>query len=257
MRSYLLFAACVGFVGLILCIVRATPLELSDLSSRDLLEPSVTCIGNRNATYGILLVGESWAVGNRFLDDMRNAVLARLPGRRIEICTVGFAGRNSRRLYDEIPAYLATVKMATLFNGRTPDNIILLNGVNDAVLHIGAAHYADYTNDIVGYLRSYTQHVQVVEIPRIKEIKREPGNVFSTLKLMLFRCLYDACTYDVIDKYRSALHTTYPAISVIPYDDFIKTYVGNEDKYMADGTHLTDQYYHKYGTYLGRVMHLQ
>jgi hypothetical protein len=58
MQFYLLGALGSSFILLVLCVLRATPLEFSDLTSRDLLEPTVTCIGTNNPDYGILLVGE-------------------------------------------------------------------------------------------------------------------------------------------------------------------------------------------------------
>jgi hypothetical protein len=256
MRAYLFFAAWITVVGFVVCILRTNPLEFSDLSSRDLLEPTVACIGTKDATYGILLTGDSWATGNRFLNDMRNAVTPRLPGRRIEICTIGFSGRNSRRLKAEMPPFFAKVNIQQVFHGRPPDKILLLNGVNDAVLHIGAENYAAYTNEIVTYLHLYTKNVQVVTIPRIKESTPYGDNILSTLKLFLFRCYYDACTYDVIDTYRQALHNAHPLLNVVPYDPFIQTAGVNDTSFIPDGHHLTDAYYHKYGTYLGRAMQL-
>lgn len=38
---------------------------------------------------------------------------------------------------------------------------------------------------------------------------------------------------------------------MIEFDNFIETYEGDEQKYAPDGVHPTDEYYHKYGAFIG------
>lgn len=222
-------------------------------------EPTLHCASVNGAgdggDYNILVVGESWASDGKILPELPRAVSQRLQGHGVNACSIGFAGRNSRLLYAELREKFPTEKLYRLFDGRKPDKVVLMNGVNDEIQHVGASAYVEYTKKLIEYF-SEVDNVQVIAIPRVNERSFKPPNLYSAVKRSILSCFYDECQRQVNDLYRVALWRDHPELNIIEYDDFIDRYEGNERRYTADGVHLTDEYFHKYGAFVGGALSL-
>ena len=240
-----------------LAFVLAVTGGLSLLSLKRSDEPSVDCatVNGGDGDYNILVVGESWASDGKLLPELPRAVSERLQGRGVKACSIGFAGRNSRLLYSELHEKFPREKLYRLFAGKTPDKVVLMNGVNDEIQHVGASAYVEYTKKLVEYF-SDVDDVEIISIPRVNERRFKPPNLYSAVKRSILSCFYDECQLQVNELYRVALWRDHPELNVIEYDDFIDRYEGNERRYTADGVHLTDEYFHKYGAFIGGAVSL-
>lgn len=232
-----------------------TGLTLLTLKRTD--EPSVYCaiVNGGENNYRILIVGESWASDGKLLPELPQAASRRLDGRGVEACSVGFNGRNSRLLYSELREKYPRYKLYNLFAGQTPHKVVIMNGVNDEIQHVGASAYVEYTKKLVDYFAD-VDDVEVVAIPRVNERWFKPPNIFSRMKRNILRCVYDGCDFQVNDVYRVALWRDYPDMNVMEFDNFIEKFDGHEEYYKFDGVHLTDEWLHKYGAFIGSAMSL-
>jgi hypothetical protein len=239
--------------GFILAVT--TGLTLLTLKRTD--EPVINCslVNGGADDYRVLVIGESWASGGKLFPEMARTVSKRLGGRGVQACSIGFNGRNSRLLYSEMREKFPKYKLYEIFGGKTPHKVVLLNGVNDEIQHVGASAYVEFTKKITEYF-SDADDVEVVSIPRVNERYFKPPNLFSRIKRTILRCVYDGCDYQVNDLYRVALWRDHPELHVLEFDNFIDKFEGHEEYYTMDGVHLTDEYFHKYGEYLGAAMSL-
>ncbi len=240
-----------------LAFILAVTGGLTLLSLKRSDEPSVDCatVNGGDSDYSILVVGESWASDGKLLPELPRAVSERLQDRGVKACSIGFAGRNSRLLYSELREKFPREKLYRLFAGKTPDKVVLLNGVNDEIQHVGASAYVEYTKKLVEYF-SDVDDVEIIAIPRVNERSFKPPNLYSAVRRSLLSCFYDDCQKQVNDLYRVALWRDHPELNIIEYDDFIDRYEGNERRYTRDGVHLTDEYFHKYGAFIGGAVSL-
>lgn len=232
-----------------------TGLGLLSLKRAD--APTVDCslVNDGPDNYRILVVGESWASDGKIFPDLPRTVSERLDGRGVQACSIGFNGRNSRLLYSELREKFPKHRLYSLYRGNAPDKVILMTGVNDAIQHIGAAAYVEFTEKIADYF-SDAGDVEIISIPRVNERWFKPPNLLSLIKRTMFRCLYDGCDYQVNDVYRVALWRDHPQLHVLEFDNFIDRFEGHEENYTLDGVHLTDACYHRYGRFIGSAMTL-
>jgi hypothetical protein len=220
--------------------------------------PSVYCAtaDSRAGDYKILVVGESWASNGKIFPELPETLSARLQGRGVQACSIGFSGRNSRFLYSELRENFPKYKLYRLFEGQKPDKVIFMTGVNDVIQHVGASSYVEYTKKLVEFFGDIDD-IEVISIPRVNERKFISPNLYSSIKRFVLRCVYDGCDYRVNDAYRAALWRDHPELHLIEYDNFIDEFDGHEGCYASDGVHLTDEYLHKYGTFIGNAIALR
>ncbi len=237
--------------------VLAVTTGLTVLSLKRTDEPTVACssVNSGPNDYRVLVVGESWASDGKVFPDLPRAVSRRLGGRGVQACSIGFNGRNSRLLYWELREKFPRYRLYSLYDGKAPDKVILMTGVNDAIQHVGAAAYVEFTKKLVEYF-SDAGNVEIISIPRVNERRFKPPNLFSRMKRNILRCFYDGCDFQVNDVYRVALWRDHPDLHILEFDDFIDKFEGHEGFYTPDGVHLTDEAYHKYGTFIGAAMTL-
>ncbi|NUJ79555.1 SGNH/GDSL hydrolase family protein [Methylocystis sp. FS] len=240
-----------------LAFVLAVASGLTLLSLKRSDEPTLYCanVNGGGDDYRILVIGESWASDGKVLPELPRAVSKRLEGRGVRACSLGFAGRNSRLLYAELREKFPKYKLYRMFEDKKPDKVVLMNGVNDAIQHIGASAYVEYTEKLVEYFAD-VDDVELISIPRVNERNFRPPNFYSALKRSILSCFYDDCERQVNDLYRVALWRDHPDLNTLEYDAFIDRYEGNERSYTADGVHLTDEYFHKYGEFIGGAVSL-
>ena len=196
------------------------------------------------------LLENSWAADGRSFPELAEGVSARLNGRGVKACSLGFSGRNSRLLNSELQSTFPKEKIYSFYKQSRIDKVVIMNGVNDVIQHVGAHNYARYTKELVAYFSSAAD-VEVISIPRVDEVNFVSRNILAYLKRLAFRCYYDSCNLAVNSAYRSELRKSFPEVRVLEYDNFIVSYAGNEKKYTPDGIHLTDEYFHRYGTFIG------
>jgi hypothetical protein len=240
-----------------LAFVLAVTSGLTLLSLKRSDEPTLYCAtANGGADdYRVLVIGESWASDGKILPELPRAVSTRLEGRGVIACSLGFAGRNSRLLYNELREKFPKYKLYRMFEDKKPDKVVLMNGVNDAIQHVGASTYVEYTKKLVEYFAD-VDDVEIISIPRVNERNFRPPNFYSALKRSILSCFYDDCERQVNDKYRIALWRDHPDLNTLEYDAFIDRYEGHERCYTRDGVHLTDEYFHKYGEFIGGAVSL-
>lgn len=216
--------------------------------------PSIHCVtvNGGDGDFKILVVGESWASDGKIFPELPKAVSDRLQKRGVQACSIGFSGRNSRLLYSELREKFPKEKLYGLFGGKKPNKVILMTGVNDEIQHVGASNYVEYTKKLVDFF-SDVDDAEIVSIPRVNERRFRSPNLFSSIKRFVLRCVYDNCDYQINDVYRAALWRDHPELQVIEYDNFIDQYEGHEQFYTRDGVHLTDAYFHEYGTFIGNA----
>lgn len=221
-------------------------------------QPSINCstINSGANNYNILIVGESWASDGKLFPELPLITSARLNGRGVMACSIGFSGRNSKLLYYELREKFSKEKIRNLFNNAAPNKLLVMTGVNDTIQHIGASNYVEYTKKIIEFFDNIND-IEVITIPRVNERTFRSPNLFSAIKRSILRCLYDHCDYQVNDLYRVALWRDHPELRLIEYDDFIDEYRDHEYCHTQDGIHLTDEYYHKYGVFLAIAMNLE
>lgn len=236
-----------GFIGIALCDVLLLNLKRTD-------EPSLNCasVNAGGNDYKILVVGESWAADGKVFPELPEAVSARLHGRGVRACSLGFSGRNSRLLYVELREKFPKRELYGLFDGTKPDKVIFMTGVNDVIQHVGASAYVEYTKKLAEYF-SDADDIELITIPRVNERRFKPPNLFSFVKRSVLKCVYDNCDNQVNDLYRAALWRDHPELRLIEYDAFIEQYEGHESRYAADGIHLTDESLHEYGAFIGNA----
>lgn len=238
-------------------VIFAVTSGLSLMSLKRTDQPSVACsVANGGADdYRVLVVGESWASDGKIFPELPQAVSKRLGGRGVKACSIGFNGRNSRLLYSELREKFPKYKLYSLYEGMVPHKVILMTGVNDEIQHVGASAYVEFTKKLVEYF-SDADDVEVISIPRVNERWFKPPNLFSRMKRNILRCVYDGCDFQVNDVYRVALWRDHPDLHILEFDDFIDKFEGHEEYYLFDGVHLTDEYYHKYGAFIGGALTL-
>ena len=240
-----------------LAVVLAVACGLTLLSLKRSDEPTLYCanVNGGGDDYRILVIGESWASDGKVLPELPRAVSKRLEGRGVRACSLGFAGRNSRLLYAELREKFPKYKLYRLFEDKKPDKVVLMNGVNDAIQHVGASAYVEYTKKLVEYFAD-VDDVELISIPRVNERNFKPPNFYSALKRSILSCFYDDCERQVNDLYRVALWRDHPELNTLEYDAFIDRFEGHEQCYTRDGVHLTDEYFHKYGEFVGGAVSL-
>lgn len=240
-----------------LAFVLAVTSGLTLLSLKRSDEPTLYCanVNGGGDDYRILVIGESWASDGKVLPELPRAVSKRLEGRGVRACSLGFAGRNSRLLYAELREKFPKYKLYRMFEDKKPDKVVLMNGVNDAIQHVGASAYVEYTKKLVEYFAD-VDDVELISIPRVNERNFRPPNFYSALKRSILSCFYDDCERQVNDLYRVALWRDHPELNTLEYDAFIDRYEGHERCYTTDGVHLTDEYFHKYGEFIGGAVSL-
>lgn len=218
-------------------------------------EPSLACsmINSGRNDYRILVVGESWASDGKVFPELAQTVSQRLGGRGVHACSIGFNGRNSRHLYTELREKFPVFRLYELLGNRMPDKVIFMTGVNDVIQHVGASTYVEYTKKLVEYF-SEAGDVEVITIPRVNERWFKPPNLFSRMKRNILRCYYDGCDFQVNDVYRVALWRDHPEVHILEFDNFIDKFEGHEEFYKFDGVHLTDEWLHRYGRFIGSAM---
>ena len=219
--------------------------------------PMLDCVtvNSERDNYKVLIVGKSWACDGKLFPELPATISDRLNGRGVQVCSLCFAGRNSRHLYNELSDKLSREKLYDLCGGGRPDKVIFMTGVNDEIQHVGESAYVEYTKKLVEYFSDVPDE-EVISIPRVNEFFYKPPILYSVIKQNIFRCFYDGCDYVVNDRYRMALWRDHPELHMIEFDNFINRYLGNERCYKKDGVHLTDACSHKYGAFIGKSVSL-
>ena len=189
-----------------------------------------------------LVVGESWA-GYGYMFPNLPATLSARSQRPVTVCSLSMDGATSQVIADVLRVHRK--ELSTLFGGQAPDFVIVLNGVNDQVQHVGAAQHARETAEIVDQFRD--SPVYVVSAPYI-HVKRGLLPWRSRLRYLLNDYLHDGGRSDVAVSYRAAMRKS-AAWHVIDYDAFMPGFT--PAAYKADGAHLTPQNFARYGTFLG------
>ena len=209
-------------------------------------QPEIRCADSNPASgLNVLVVGESWAAGGRLFPELNTEIAHRETG-PVHVCSMAFSGKNTGKIYRGVRHQMRT-SLPALFGGRQPGIVLVLNGVNDQMQHVGAGRYADNTAQLARLFPS--SKVMVVSAPTIRF---NPDRLPALLKLKaeLQKYVFDYGEDDPLARYRQALRELHPEIRVLPYDSFMPTF--DKGRYQPDGIHLTPQSFHEYGSFLGK-----
>jgi hypothetical protein len=99
----------------------------------------------------VLVYGESWAAGGRLVPEMSRRLAART-GNAVRVCTLGYSGQNKAKLLQHDAVAMSSV--------------VILNGVNSQVQHIGPRTYADQTLQLMHKFPGARVHVMAPPIVR-------------------------------------------------------------------------------------------
>ncbi len=255
MKKYLFsLGLCVIFIVSILLIKMGTNADhpLWDISTVTPPPPVLTCVpSDQAASYNVLVVGESWAAGSAYFPQLADEVSKANQGQSVKICSIGYPRRNALRIKKIVTETLSPSLIREMFNGNVPNKTILLLGVNDTIEHVGEKNYAENVNAIYRFFSGFSD-VRLSTIPNINEEHFVSPNLLSKSKRVILECVFDGCQASVAEKYRRYLHTRYPDIKSINYDDFIASYEDSPQMYQGDGIHLTKEAQDKFGGFLGK-----
>lgn len=232
-----------AFAVLLLC---GCALYVYKQSPYDPVKATCARSGKGEGNYKMLVVGDSWAAGSLFFPELPQSMSAKMAGKPVTACSIGYSGRNTARLVQEPKADFPIGKIKALFSGASPNEIVIMNGVNDVIQHVGAEQYAKATSELVTYLNEESR-VRVLRIPRVNETGYS-SNLLRDIKRKLQAFYFDDGQLAVNDKYRAALANSYPAIETIEYDRFAPGY--RKELFLPDGIHLTDQQFRFYGAFI-------
>lgn len=190
----------------------------------------------------VLVVGDSWASGGRLDDALAREVAAKTGAARV--CSLGFSGRTTEKIHRDLIAFRPELERQL---GGKADTAVILAGVNDAVIHVGAKAYRQGVSDLRDALSPLARRVVLVSVPRV-DLSKPHGSPLGRVKHFLLRHLNDGGRKDVTLPYRAAA----PTLPTIDFDSFVPSYSGNEQRYAADGLHLTRAEFANLGAFIGR-----
>lgn len=208
----------------------------------------VSCAGfsEGSAETRVLVLGESWAAGDRLLPELSDALSSVEPSR---VCTMGYSGRTAAEILAEFSTEDGLGQASEALGGRA-DRLLVISGVNDTLQHVGAENYASNVAAIVEFVGA--PNAYVVEVPWVSE--RASSNILRNIKRGLSRYLNDGGSEDVTQAYRDAVAASEANFMIIDYDAFMPEF--DASSFQPDGIHLTPEGFKSYGAYLGRAMAL-
>lgn len=206
--------------------------------------------GNQQSTLRILIIGESWAAKGRLLPYV-NEEIAKNTNKHTIVCTVGFSGRNAEKLYAELSNNYSDQYWVKLF-GSYPDKVILLTGVNDVAQHVGAKNYSNNLQKIINNFSK--SEVYVMEVPNVDVFLNHGASIPRLAKRWGQWVINDRMEKNPISSYREYVKNTISNVTIIPFDPFLKDFESNKNSYTADGIHLTNKEFNRYGIYIGEYL---
>ena len=216
------------------------------LNSRALFPASEVCLSNNptSAELAVLIVGDSWVTKGKLLPGFEEG-FAVSSTKSLTVCSIGYPGRTSREIADGLKADYE-FDASRLF-GRTPDYVVSIVGINDAIQHSGVRGFVDGLQELSDFPSS---HFLVMEIPHVDEDAYQPKRLLARLKHLIFLWGYDFGQEQALDKYRDTASQL--GLQTIPIDDFAGS---NEATPLGeDRIHLTPEGNVEFGVYLGRYV---
>ena len=198
----------------------------------------------------ILIIGESWAAKGRLLPHASQTIYSKM-NIPITVCTVGFSGRNTKKLFNEIEYTYNNDYFNKLFEGNI-DKVVLLTGVNDVVGHVGKINYTSNLQKVINKLPE--SKVYVMEVPYVDVFTNKNVSLPSLIKRRVQWSLNDKFDNNPIQSYRDHVKNNIKNINIIPFDPFLNNLKLNKDSYEPDGIHLTTKEFNRYGVYIGEFI---
>ena len=206
--------------------------------------------GNSSSYLRVLIIGESWAAKGRLLPYVADEIAKNTKQHAI-VCTVGFSGRNAEKLHNEVSKNYNDQYWIKLL-GAYPDKVVLLTGVNDVTQHVGAKNYSNNLQKIINNFSK--SEIYVMEVPNVDVFLNHGASIPRLAKRWGQWVINDRMEKNPISSYREYVQNTISNVSIIPFDPFLKDFESNKNSYTADGIHLTDKEFNRYGSYIGQYV---
>lgn len=202
-----------------------------------------TCVSTKDAgpyDYSLVIVGESWAADGRMLPAFEK-YLTKQKVDDYKVCSVGYSGKTATEIARGVSAdYQGSFE--AMFD-ETPDQMVLLTGVNDVYQHIGTD---SYISGLAKLLSVPAKEHFVVEIPSVDFGRNYLRSFPSRAKAFLFRWIFDGGRVDVMDRYRAVVkQANFPIITT---SDFAATY--EDFPLTVDGLHPTPEGFDMYALHI-------
>lgn len=246
-KARMAFKLTLGAVSLAILGAVGAATAGSMISESGKLKPITACSesGSGPVTRRLIVVGESWAAGDRLFPELSDVVADRDKG-HVVACSVGFSGKNSGKILEN----LSLSESIALVGGK-PDNVVILTGVNDQIQNRGSVIYAHDARAIAAMFGP-SLVVQIVSAPNIN--RHPPLSMIFRAKNTLVGWVKGTETNAA---YSEALVPPFKASQVIPFNHFSYGQAVEPGRYAADGIHLTLPEFHKYGSFIGRNVTLE
>lgn len=212
------------------------------------IAPFCHSLGAGNERITVAVVGESWAAKGMLTPELPQTI-NKLTGKPVSSCQIGYSGRNTRQQIESFSRDYPDASLRRLFDGNIIDYAVIMTGVNDVVSHRGSEAYAEDTMQLKSLLERSARKVIVMEIPRINT--SPPSKFLSQVKHRLYYFINDYGISDAVAYYNDALKARNPDVSIIRYRPFFRGYEQDGHMMKPDQVHLTDESFHKLGTYIG------
>lgn len=198
----------------------------------------------------MLIIGESWAAKGRLLPYASDTLYNNLK-KPVTVCTVGFSGRNAKKLFNEMDENYKSEYFKKLLQGN-PDKVVLLTGVNDVVQHVGKNNYSNNLQKIINNFSP--AQVYVMELPSVDVFANKGASLPSKAKRLTQWIIFDRMDENPIMSYRTYVKETITGAKIIPFSPFLSDFDSNKKAYAEDGIHLTTVQFNKYGSYIAQYI---
>lgn len=202
-----------------------------------------TCVSTKDAGpygYSLVIVGESWAADGRMLPAFEKYLIKQKVN-DYKVCSVGYSGKTATEIARGVSADFKG-SFDTLFD-ETPDQMVLLTGINDVYQHIGTV---SYISGLAKLLSVPAKEHFVVEIPAVDFGRNYQRSLPSRAKAFVFRWIFDGGRVEVMDHYRAAVQqANFPIVTT---SDFSATY--KDFPLTVDGLHPTPDGFDMYADHI-------
>lgn len=207
LKKTVLWIAIVGLIGIGFCAI-----YIKRDRSFDLLPiiPARTTPNDWAEHIKIGVIGDSWVAGQKLDHAIQETMVA--SGIPAEVVSSGHPGANSRQIYrnllnnDQSDPHSSNA----LLMDEDIDFLVVVAGVNDTVVHIGAEFYAHHMFCIIQTALDRGIKPIVVEVPEYGIEETPAVTLLSWARRTIYLWLFDYGKVDVIQEYRKKLRDTIP-----------------------------------------------
>jgi len=192
------------------------------------------------------IIGDSWVAGKKLdaflLDEFK------VKGVNSMITSSGHVGAKSKLIYQNIFKDSTDSYSSKFVITSHPDYCIVIAGVNDALVQVGAKFYSHHLSLIINILLRNNIIPVIVELPKFGIIKATNDmNWINKTRFKIFSSFNNKGEIDNIETYRSNLNNLLigqglnDKIIFIDFDKVCSSYEECKEIYKNDGIHLNER----------------